>query len=137
MGYYEKWLDEFLHKKTVAKMQKQINPKKPKSKIFEDTICKTIRGYLAEHKYNYKEIHAKSGSIYFHIEVLESDWQTPVIRVSDHHDIHAKIHLAEFIIPEISKNKKQNRLKAYVINQLNIGFKKLKKSALHKAWECI
>lgn len=135
MGHYEQWLDEFLHKKALARMERQINPKKPKPEIFKDIICKTIRRYLSDHGYKYLEVHADSGSIYFQIVVPESSWQTPVVRVSDHHSKRSKIHLAEFIIPEISKNRRKHNLQNYVIKQLNLGFKKLKKAALHRAWE--
>jgi len=137
MGHYEQWLDEFLHKKMLAKIERKLNPKKPKPELFKDIICKTIRGYLSEHGYRYLEINAQSGSIYFQISIPESDWQTPVIRISDHYSKRSKIHLAEFIIPEISKNRKKDNLQKYVIKQLNVGFKKLKKSALHKAWEAV
>ena len=135
MGHYEQWLDDFLHKKALARMERQINPKKPKPEIFKDIICRTVRGYLPDHGYKYLEVHADSGSIYFQIIIPESSWQTPVIRISDHYSKRSKIHLAQFILPEISKNKRKHNLQNYVIKQLNLGFKKLKKAALHRAWE--
>lgn len=143
---YEKWLDEYLHQKNIKKMKNNLanqnNPNISKqdkrNEYLKELIIKSCRQYLNENKIIFREEQSDSSfSYYFHIDKSIMEWQHPVIRISDHISKNGKYRLAEFIVNEIGVHSPDQQVKKKVWRELDKGFKKQKKSALHKAFEQI
>ena len=69
-------------------------------------IIKQCRTYLQNNKYKWTEEESQTtNSYYFHIMGDKiSDWQTPVIRISDHTSVRGRYRLAEFLVDDIGKH---------------------------------
>lgn len=143
---YEKWLDEYLHKKNIEKMNKNLNQYKnpnvskndKRNQHLKDLIIRTCRQYLNENNISFREEQSDSSfSYYFHIDKSIMEWQHPVIRISDHLSNNGKYRLAEFITNDIGKHTNDQRVRNMVIRKLNNGFKNQRRSALHKVFESL
>lgn len=102
-------------------------------------IIKACRTYLQENKCEWTEEQSQtSNSYYFHIikGTMVSDWQTPVIRISDHKGF-GKYRLAEFLFQDIGKHKPTKQIKKQVIKELEKGFRRLTLSGTKKAFESL
>ena len=142
--HYEKWLDEYLHKKNVEKMNQNLknknspNPSKEEQRNnhLKKLIIKVCRNYLNQNNIPYREEQSETSfSYYFHINKSIMEWQHPVIRISDHLSNSGKYRLAEFITSDIGKHTNDQRVRNMVIRKLDKGFKNQRKSALHKIFE--
>ena len=136
MGQWSKENKQF-HKELIARKQQILENKKPRDEEVKQVIIKACRTYLQENRYQWTEEQSQtSNSYYFHIikGTMVSDWQTPVIRISDHTGF-GKYRLAEFLLQDIGKNKPFKQIKKQVIRELDKGFKRLRLSGTKKVFE--
>ena len=136
MGRWSEENKQF-HKELRYKKQQILENKKPRDEEVKQIIIKACRTYLQENRYQWTEEQSESTkSYYFHIikGTNVSDWQTPVIRISDHKGF-GKYRLAEFLLQDIGKNKPFKQIKKQVIKELDKGFKRLSLSGTKKVFE--
>lgn len=138
MGQWSEENKQF-HKELREKKQQILENKKPRDEEVKQIIIKACRTYLQENRYQWTEEQSESTkSYYFHIikGTNVSDWQTPVIRISDHKGF-GKYRLAEFLLQDIGKNKPFKQIKKQVIKELDKGFKRLSLSGTKKVFETL
>ena len=133
---YSKQVIEWKRERQQLKEEKLKN-KLPRDEQVKQIIIKACRTYLQENRYQWTEEQSQtSNSYYFHIikGTNVSDWQTPIIRISDHKGF-GKYRLAEFLLQDIGKNKPFKQIKKQVIKELDKGFKRLSLSGTKKVFE--
>lgn len=138
MSYSAKELHQMKKEMQAAKKEKVENLL-PRDEQVKQIIIKACRTYLQENRYQWTEEQSESTkSYYFHIikGTNVSDWQTPVIRISDHKGF-GKYRLAEFLLQDIGKNKPFKQIKKQVIKELDKGFKRLSLSGTKKVFETL
>lgn len=119
--------------------EEKLKNKLPRDEEVKQIIIKACRTYLQENRYQWTEEQSESTkSYYFHIikGTNVSDWQTPVIRISDHKGF-GKYRLAEFLLQDIGKNKPFKQIKKQVIKELDKGFRRLMISSTKKVFEIL
>ena len=125
----------------IGKELRAVKQEKIKSLLTRDEqvkqiIVKACRSYLQENRYQWTEEQSQTtDSYYFHIIGDRiSDWQSPVIRISNHQG-KGKYRLAEFLLPDIGKHKPYKQIKKQVYRELSKGFKRLSLSSTKKSFE--